>query len=359
VCKKKKTSGKEMIELVQRWSDKGLSVLKTTKVLSIPRSTYYSNLKLDKRNQMEVKECCKKGRPHSRTTLRFIYSDNDASDNCVTKVSVDDKALLGEILNLFSNEFVCYGYRKVTWFLRRNGYEINHKKVYRLMKEFHLLRPKLVKHGVNMRRVKEYKVEASRPDEVWEIDVNPLRKSVDYKEVKCLYINGERRNAFLCSVIDCFTREDLAYHFGRHCLKEDVLRVLEEACRSRGINYPNILLRIRSDNGSQFISHPVKSYLESIGIEQEHIHVATPQENGFIESFHSIIQSEFNERFEFDTFEECKLKLKEWIAFLILCNLQSFSAGYNHKRIHSAIGYRTPRECYEEYMKNSLKLLTH
>ena len=88
-----------MIELVQRWSEKGLSVLKTTKVQSNSRSTYYRNLKLDKRNQMEVKECCKKGRPHSRTTLRFIYSDN-----CVTKVSVDDKALLGEILNLFSNE---------------------------------------------------------------------------------------------------------------------------------------------------------------------------------------------------------------------------------------------------------------
>jgi len=304
-----------MIELVNVWKGKGLSVLKTTKLLSIPRSTYYSNLKLDKRNQREVKECCKKGRPYSSTTLRLIYSDN-----CVKKVSVDDKVLLKEILNLFSNEFVCYGYRKVTWFLRRNGYEINHKKVYRLMKEFHLLRPKLVKHGVNMRRVKEYRVEASRPDEVWEIDI------------KCLYIHGERRNAFLCSIIDCFTREDLAYHFGRHCLKEDVLRVLEEAFRSRGINYPHILLRIRSDNGSQFISHLVKSYLESVGIEQEHIHVATPQENGFIESFHSIIQYEFNERFEFNTFEECRQKLKEWVTF------------YNNERIHSAIGYRTHKK---------------
>jgi putative transposase len=199
VCKKKKTGGKEMIELVNVWKEKGLSVLKTTKVLCFPRSTYYSNLKLDKRNQMEVKECCKKGRPYSRTTLRFIYSDND-----VRKVSVNDKALLEEILNLFSNEFVCYGYHKVTWFLRRNGYEINHKKVYRLMKEFHLLRPKLVKHGVNMRRVKEYKVEASRSDEVWEIDV------------KSLYIHGERRNAFLCSVIDCFTVKNHQYSPGNN-----------------------------------------------------------------------------------------------------------------------------------------------
>jgi transposase InsO family protein len=119
------------------------------------------------------------------------------------------------------------------------------------------------------------------------------------------------------------------------------------------------LLRVCSDNGSQFISHFVKSYLESIGIEQEHIHVATPQENGFIEPFHSIIQSEFTERFEFDTFEECRQKLKEWVTFLILCNLQSSWVGSINERIHSTIGYRTPKECYEEYMKNSLKLLTH
>ncbi|MGQ9702826.1 MAG: integrase core domain-containing protein, partial [bacterium] len=91
----------------------------------------------------------------------------------------------------------------------------------------------------------------------------------------------------------------------------------------------------------------VKSYLESIGIKQEHIHIAATEENGFIESFHSIIQFEFNERFEFDTFEECRKKLKKWVAF------------YNNKRIHSAIGYRTLKECYEECIKNSLKLLTH
>jgi len=64
-------------------------------------------------------------------------------------------------------------------------------------------------------------------------------------------------------------------------LKKDVLRVIEEACRLRGINSPNVLLRVCSDNGSQFISHLVKNYLESIGIEQEHIDVATPRRKWF------------------------------------------------------------------------------
>jgi hypothetical protein len=130
---------------------KGYRFLKATKVLHFPRSTYYSDLRLGKESRLEAKAAKPKGRPHSRTTWRFILRDND-----VRKVGVDDEALLEEILNLPSNEFVCYGYHKVTWFLRRNGYEINHKKVYRLMKEFHLLRPKLVKHRINIRRVKGY-----------------------------------------------------------------------------------------------------------------------------------------------------------------------------------------------------------
>jgi hypothetical protein len=62
VCKKKKIGGKEMVELVQRWSDKGLSVLKATKVLSIPRSTYYSDLKLSKGNRIDAKAAKPKGR---------------------------------------------------------------------------------------------------------------------------------------------------------------------------------------------------------------------------------------------------------------------------------------------------------
>ena len=60
--------------------------------------------------------------------------------------------------------------------------------------------------------------------------------------------------------------------------------------------------------------------------------------------FHPIIHFKCTQRFEFDTFEECAEKLKEWVNF------------YNNERIHSAIGYRTSRECYEEYEEKHLKL---
>ena len=313
------------MELIQIWKEKGLPVSKGVKLLSVPRSTYYSSLSLRGDHAAEKKRT--KGRHETKTTFKFI-----CLDGMPKKITVPDETVNEEIINLFSNEFVCYGYHKVTWFLRRKEYIINHKKVYRLMLELHLLRPKLIKRGNNVKRVKDRIVIATQPNEIWEIDI------------KYIYIHGERRNAFVCSIIDCFTREIISYHFGRHCLKGDVKRIIDEAIRVKNISLANIKLRIRCDNGCQFISTLIREYLSSIGIQQEHIHLASPQENAYIESFHSIIHFEFTQRFEFDTFEECAEKLKEWVNF------------YNNERIHSAIGYRTPRECYEEYEEKHLKL---
>ncbi len=81
-------------------------------------------------------------------------------------------------------------------------------------------------------------------------------------------------------------REVISYTKGKHCLKEDVKRIVDEAIKVRNISLTNIKLRIRSDNGCQFISSLVREYLEAIGIEQEYIHIAEPQENAYIESFH-------------------------------------------------------------------------
>lgn len=149
------------------------------------------------------------------------------------------------------------------------------------MKELNLLRPKLMKKSANIKRVKDRILIATRPNEAWEIDI------------KYIYIHGERRNVFICSIIDCFTREIISYHFGKHCLKEDVKRIIDEAIKVRKISLTNIKLRIRSDNGCQFISPLIREYLSAIGIEQEHIHIASPEENAYIESYHSIIQFEF------------------------------------------------------------------
>lgn len=76
------------------------------------------------------------------------------------------------------------------------------------------------------------------------------------------------------------------------------LTLSEESGRnmaSRGVT-------IRNDNGSQFIADSVKEYLRSAEANQEFTHIATSEENSYIEAFHSIVQREVIERFEFDCF---------------------------------------------------------
>ncbi len=247
------------------------------------------------------------------------------------------------------------------------------------MKEMSLLLPKTRPASIDIERVKNRKVHLVRPNELWQIDI------------KYLYIHGEKRNSYVCTIIDCFTKEAIVFYHGKHCLNENIKTLFEEALIKRNIinlrNYQlisgnggnidkvrlnfynklnfdktqlrlslnsnenkntntltnNLTLTIRSDNGSQFSAKNVYNYLMTlsiIGVNHERIHVATPEEDGYIESFHSIMHNEFETKYEFDTFEEQRDYLLKWFVF------------YNNERIHSAINYCTPSEFYNQYMEN-------
>ena len=81
---------------------------------------------------------------------------------------------------------------------------------------------------------------------------------------------------------------------------------------------------VRSDNGSQFIAHSVREFFTQAGITQEFTHVATPEENAHIESFHSILE-EALVGIEFTDREEVLAWLTEFYRF------------YNEERLHSSI----------------------
>ncbi|MFN7688417.1 MAG: hypothetical protein ACK5OP_11860 [Sphingobacteriales bacterium] len=74
-------------------------------------------------------------------------------------------------------------------------------------------------------------------------------------------------------------------------------------------------MTLRNDNGGQFIAKVVREYLQEKGVSQEFTHVATPEENAYIEALHSIIQREVIERFEFDSLYHAKMifnRYYEW-----------------------------------------------
>ena len=297
--------------------NKGLRISKVASILNRARCSFYRNKPADKNNNKPVK----RGRKNSEFTLRRYGNST---------VVMDNSTVVNDIKELLSGEFVCYGYKKTAKYLNRHGSIINRKKVRRLMSENNLLN-----YPYNNRkpatRVINTIVKVNNTNQVWEFDI------------KYVWVHGESRNAYLLAMIDCYTREVVGYYLGYHCTGNDVKNTMMDAFSNRGLN--NISgIRMRSDNGTQFICNTVESFLSMMNIYHERIHPATPKEDGYIESFNSILEREVIRRFEFDTFVETKAPIKRYIDF------------YNNERLHSAIGYITPMEmnikCMEMKQKN-------
>ncbi len=96
-------------------------------------------------------------------------------------------------------------------------------------------------------------------------------------------------------------------------------------------------VNIRNDNGSQFIAHEVRQFLRAADANQEFTHIATPEENAYIEAFHSILETEVVQRFELDSYYGAKLSIDSYIDI------------YNNRRLHGVIDFMTPQQKWDEY----------
>ena len=98
----------------------------------------------------------------------------------------------------------------------------------------------------------------------------------------------------------------------------DVLKMIRRVDLSHGLKGVTAC----NDNGSQFIANKVRHYLRELEANQEFTHIATPEENAYIEAFHSILEREVIPRFEFQSFYDNKLTLVAYMKF------------YNQRRLH-------------------------
>ena len=80
-------------------------------------------------------------------------------------------------------------------------------------------------------------------------------------------------------------------------------------------------ITLRNDNGSQFIATVIREYLQEQGVNQEFTHVATPEENSFIEAYHSLLERTIEQRYEFESIYEAGIcitytgRVREWVAY--------------------------------------------
>jgi putative transposase len=91
-------------------------------------------------------------------------------------------------------------------------------------------------------------------------------------------------------------------------------------------------ITLRNDNGSQFIAGVVRQFLKDKGVNQEFTHVATPEENAYIEALHSNVQREVIERYEFESIYHAQMIFNRYYDW------------YNNHRKHGALGRKSPEQ---------------
>ncbi len=208
-----------------------------------------------------------------------------------------------------------YGYRRITALLRRQGHEVNAKRVQRGRR---LAGRQVTKKQRRMRRVGASTAERQRAahcGHVW---------SRDFVEDQT-----ERGTRFrVLTLVDEHTRECLAVHVAWSIRS---ITVVEAAMERHGA--PG---HIRSGNGPEFIAHAVQDWLEDRGVKTLYIRPGSPWENGHIESFHDKLRDECLNREIFGSLLEAQVVIEAW------------RIEYNGLRPHSSPGCLTPDRSREE-----------
>jgi putative transposase len=157
---------------------------------------------------------------------------------------VSDEHICEWIMEMLADEYISvYFYRKLTKLLRRkHRLVINKKKVYRLCKQMHVLRPQRQLKIKYPKRLANNRI-ITGSNQLWETDV------------KYGWTAGQQRFFFLIGIIDVFDRAIVTYHLGLSCEAKDLVQIMQEALMKCQLFDKTHRPVIRSDNGPQFISH--------------------------------------------------------------------------------------------------------
>lgn len=297
-------------EIVRNIVMEGMPLTKALALAEVPKSSYYYKATGER-----------KGKAPSTHTLQ-------------NGVWVGDDMVVQAIENLLVQDFIDYGYIRTTEALKQLGYRINKKKVYRLMKE-HKLLFKPSQRSSGKRDYVEFTIPlCSRPFEVIELDI------------KYIYIQGLRRHSYLITLFDVFSRAALVWDLSLSMKSKDAVNLINQLIIDwlipLNLDPRELNIKIRTDNGSQFIAKKFRDHLELVQIANEYIRPATPQQNGHIESFHNTLTKLVCNKYYFENIEEAKTTIKRFMEV------------YNNKRIMKSILYLPPLKFIQQWSEGKI-----
>lgn len=227
-------------------------------------------------------------------------------------------------------EFPGYGYRRVTKALAREGWEVNHKRVLRIMKRESLLcqlqRRFVVPTTDSEHSYRTYpnllrEAVLRAPDQAWVSDITYIRLPTTF--------------SYLASILDAYSRKCVGWKLSRWIDTRLTLAALEQALATRR---PGPGLIHHSDRGVQYASGEYVARLESAEARISMAGVGNPYENAKAESFFRTLKMEEVHLKSYQTFEEAEENIGEFIEEV-----------YNKKRLHSSLGYLPPVEFEAAY----------
>jgi len=231
---------------------------------------------------------------------------------------------LRDTLQRVALEFPSYGWPRMTRELKRRGWAVNHKRVYRLMREDNLLclrKRKFVvttdsDHGLPVSPNLARRMTLTGLDQLWVADLTYIRLELEF--------------VYLAVILDAFSRRVIGWALDRTLDTELTLQALRRALVRRR---PVLGLVHHSDRGVQYASHDYTQLLRDHGIQISMSRKANPWDNAACESFLKTLKYEEVYRTEYRDLAEARSGIGAFLEKV-----------YNQKRLHSALGYLPPAE---------------
>jgi putative transposase len=223
-----------------------------------------------------------------------------------------DDVGLRERLRALAHERRRFGYRRLHVLLRREGYVVNHKRVYRIYREERLL----VRRRGGRKRALGTRSPIAVPqlaNERWSLDF-----------LSDQLVDG-RRFRILAVVDDC-TRECLVLAADTSLSGIRVARELDRLCVERG--KPRMIV---SDNGTELTSMAILRWADDLKVAWHYIAPGKPVQNAFVESFNGRLRDELLNETLFRSLSHARIVLEAW------------RTDYNTSRPHSRLGWLTPQ----------------
>ena len=221
-------------------------------------------------------------------------------------------------------EWPTYGYRRIAFELRRRGFEVNHKRVLRMMREDNLLcvrRRAFIATTDSRHHLPIYpnlagEMQPTEVNQLWVADIT--------------YIRLRNEFIYLAVVLDAFSRRVIGWSLGRTLETGLAVAALRMALVERE---PPPGLVHHSDRGVQYASLDYTEMLKQRGVTISMSRKGNPYDNAACESFMKTLKSEEVYRNEYYDFNDAQSSIREFLECV-----------YNEKRLHSALGYVPPAE---------------